>query len=204
MDAAHALIWEYSYGAVTVDAICERARVKKGSFYYFFASKSELASAAIEAWWVEREAVLKEIFDRATPPLDRLRGYLDFVVERQLQSYESTGHILGCPLHALAAEMCTQDEDLRSQLHAILKNLAAYFEQAISDAHALGQINGDPRDPKAQMLLAYYAGALVQARIANDPEALRFMPRDALQFIGARSGAFLSFATPQPELATLP
>ncbi len=51
MDAAHELIWNYSYGAVTIDAICERAKVKKGSFYYFFESKSVLAVAAISAWW---------------------------------------------------------------------------------------------------------------------------------------------------------
>ena len=35
-DAALALIWEESYGAVTIDDICNRAEVKKGSFYYFF------------------------------------------------------------------------------------------------------------------------------------------------------------------------
>ncbi|MEJ0000093.1 MAG: TetR/AcrR family transcriptional regulator [Verrucomicrobiota bacterium] len=39
MDAAHGLIWSYSSGAVTIEAICDRARVKKGSFYYFFDSK---------------------------------------------------------------------------------------------------------------------------------------------------------------------
>ena len=48
-DAAMDLIWENSYGATSVDAICERAGAKKGSFYYFFKSKSELAAAALEA-----------------------------------------------------------------------------------------------------------------------------------------------------------
>ena len=39
MDAAMDLIWENSYGTTSVDAICERAGAKKGSFYYFFKSK---------------------------------------------------------------------------------------------------------------------------------------------------------------------
>ena len=39
------LIWQNSYGAVTVDNICERAGVKKGSFYYFFPSKTDLVVA---------------------------------------------------------------------------------------------------------------------------------------------------------------
>ena len=48
-EAAMDLIWENSYGATSVDAICERAGAKKGSFYYFFKSKSELAAAALRA-----------------------------------------------------------------------------------------------------------------------------------------------------------
>ena len=48
MTAALDLMWEESYGAVTIDDICQRAEVKKGSFYYFFDSKSHLAVAALE------------------------------------------------------------------------------------------------------------------------------------------------------------
>src|SRR6266700_1154016 len=48
-DAALELMWENSYGTTSVDAICDRAGAKKGSFYYFFKSKSELTAAALEA-----------------------------------------------------------------------------------------------------------------------------------------------------------
>jgi len=53
LDATIELIWQHSYGAVTVDNICERAGVKKGSFYYFFPSKTDLVVAA----WVVRRGV---------------------------------------------------------------------------------------------------------------------------------------------------
>ena len=46
MTAARDLMWEESYGSVTIDDICARAGVKKGSFYYFFDSKAALAVAA--------------------------------------------------------------------------------------------------------------------------------------------------------------
>src|SRR5580658_6014991 len=45
------MIWESSYGSVSVEDICERAGVKKGSFYYAFKSKSDLAVAAFEYYW---------------------------------------------------------------------------------------------------------------------------------------------------------
>src|SRR5277367_4885387 len=97
MDAAHELIWGYSYGAVTIEAICERAGVKKGSFYYFFASKSDLAVAAINAWWDERRALVQEWFRPEIPGLERLRKYIDFVVAGQLEEYAQGGQMLGCP-----------------------------------------------------------------------------------------------------------
>ncbi len=36
LQVAFDLIWQQSYGSVSVDDICERAKVKKGSFYHFF------------------------------------------------------------------------------------------------------------------------------------------------------------------------
>lgn len=51
MQAAMDLIWTNSYGATSVDAICQKAGARKGSFYHFFASKSELAVKALEADW---------------------------------------------------------------------------------------------------------------------------------------------------------
>ena len=40
--AAHVL-HQRSYGSVGVDELCERAGVRKGSFYHFFESKRDLA-----------------------------------------------------------------------------------------------------------------------------------------------------------------
>src|SRR6476661_5534009 len=55
MGAIAELIWTGSYGTTTIDQICEKAGVKKGSFYYFFQSKCDLAAAALEIGWAERK-----------------------------------------------------------------------------------------------------------------------------------------------------
>ena len=77
MEAARTLIWENSYGSTSVDSICAQAGVQKGSFYHFFTSKSELATAALEADWQAKRAVLDEIFSSTRPPLERLTGYFE-------------------------------------------------------------------------------------------------------------------------------
>jgi len=186
MDAAHELIWGYSYGAVTIEAICERAGVKKGSFYYFFDSKSDLAVAAINAWWVERRALVEALVRPEIPPLERISRYIDYVAQHQIEAYEETGQVLGCPLFTLGSEICTQDERIRSLVQEILSYGAHYFEDAIRDAQVAGEAEGSNAALKARLLWGFYEGTLTRARIENNPELIRNLSADALELIGAR------------------
>ena len=153
MDAAYELIWEYSYGAVTIDAICERAGVKKGSFYYFFDSKSDLAVAAIDAWWIERKAA-----DRKDLRTRRCRRWIACGIisiwfpSASSVAFETSGQVLGCPLFTLGSEICTQDERIRARIHGIPDLDRANVQRAIADAQALGEVegNGMPRSRRAR------------------------------------------------------
>lgn len=186
MAAAHELIWGYSYGSVTIEAICERAGVKKGSFYYFFASKSELAIAAIEAWRDERVALIQSLRSPGTSALEALWKYFDFVSREQIEAFEENGQVLGCPLFTLGSEICTQDEGLRSLIHDILAYGARYFEETLREAAAAGEIAGSDIALRARLLWAFYEGTLTRARIENNPELVRHLSSDALELIGAR------------------
>jgi TetR/AcrR family transcriptional repressor of nem operon len=187
MDAAYKLIWEYSYGAVTIDAICERAEVKKGSFYYFFDSKSDLAAAAIDAWWVERKKLVDEMFQPEVVPLERIRKYLDFISRRQLEIYEVSGQVLGCPLFTLGSEICTQDEKIRSRVYGLLAYLTGCFETALRDAMAQGEVKEGNPAVRARALFNYYEGVLTHARIENNPEPIRTLTSDAMSLLEARA-----------------
>src|SRR5216684_3568004 len=78
MGAVRELIWTGSYGSTTIDQICEAAGVKKGSFYYFFDSKADLAEAGLGAEWELRRPELDAIFSPTVPPLERLRKYCEY------------------------------------------------------------------------------------------------------------------------------
>src|SRR5436190_12912575 len=112
-NAALDLIWESSYGTTSVDAICERAGAKKGSFYYFFKSKSELAVAALQADWAKKKVQMDAIFSPTVPPLERLERYFDFLYNFLGQRQQKCGNVLGCPLLSLGSEVSTQDRALR-------------------------------------------------------------------------------------------
>src|SRR6266446_6172810 len=49
------LIWDNTYVSVSVNQICQRANVHKGSFYHFFRTKADLAIAAYEMLWQEAQ-----------------------------------------------------------------------------------------------------------------------------------------------------
>jgi TetR/AcrR family transcriptional repressor of nem operon len=185
-DAAMDLIWENSYGTTSVDAICEKAGAKKGSFYYFFKSKSELAAAALEADWKKRKTDMDSIFSPSVPPLERLERYFDFVHDCLAELQKKCGSVLGCPLFTLGSEVSTQDEPLRDKVEEILNRKIKYFESAIRDAHAQGLIVAPDAKAKAKGLFACYQGTLTQARIQNSVEPLREFKEYALDFLGAK------------------
>ncbi len=185
-DAAHDLIWENSYGTTSVDAICERAGAKKGSFYYFFKSKSELAAAALDAEWKKRKADMDAIFSPTIPPLERFERYFDYVHDRLAERQKTCGSILGCPLLSVGSEVSTQDRVVRDTVDRILDRKINYFISAIRDAHAQGLIEAPDCEAKARALFACYHGTLAQARIQNDLELLRDFKQVAMDVLGVK------------------
>jgi TetR/AcrR family transcriptional repressor of nem operon len=187
MQAAMDLIWTNSYGATSVDAICHKAGARKGSFYHFFASKSELAVKALEADWQRKKARMDEIFSPAVPALERLRSYFQHVCDGQRKVHGDCGSVLGCPYCTLGCEVGTQDRAIREQVRKILHRNQRYFESAIRDADAEGLISARNAKVKAQMLIAYFQGCLVQARIENDVQRLRGLAAGAMELLGAQT-----------------
>ena len=184
MQAINQLIWGGSYGSTTIDDICKKAGVKKGSFYYFFESKADLAAAAIDSDWQERRRELDTIFSPVVPPLERFQRLAEFMYRSQKSVRDMFGRVLGCPLFALGAEVSTQEKRLQKKIEEMLGYKRMYLESAIRDAHAAGLISCPDAEQKARVLYTFYQGLLTEARIRNDLEVLRDAGRGALQILG--------------------
>ena len=189
MDAALDLIWEESYGAVTIDDICNKAEVKKGSFYYFFKSKAELAVAALERLWNEEsKPKMDSLFSSSVEPLARLTNYMRFIHEAQSEIRAKHGRVLGCPVVSVGSETCACAEAsaVGDKMREMFSRKRRYYESALRDALAEGSI--EPCDPaeKALALTGLIEGTLTQARILNDLTVLKNLPDLALRVIGAK------------------
>jgi TetR/AcrR family transcriptional repressor of nem operon len=185
LQTAHELIWLQSYGSVGVDQICEQSRVKKGSFYHFFRSKSELTVAAYEFRWEQIRLVMDRIFTVDIPPLERFEAYFAHIRRNQTEHFEKNGHVLGCPFSSLGSELSTQDEAIRLMAQQISERKCDYLESTLRDAMEVGEIA--EQDPKllAQELHFYIVGLIQEAKISNDLGVLNRMESGAFRIIGA-------------------
>jgi TetR/AcrR family transcriptional repressor of nem operon len=187
MEAIGELIWVGSYGSTSIDDICVKAGVKKGSFYYFFESKADLAIAAIDAEWQVRRGELDRIFSPTVPPLDRFKKLAAYMNRSQEEVYNRFHCVLGCPLFALGAEVSTHEEGLQRKIQEVLDCKRKYFESAIRDAHAEGTIHAPDPAAKARLLFTYYQGLLTEARIRNSLNVLNDAARGTFELLGAKN-----------------
>jgi TetR/AcrR family transcriptional repressor of nem operon len=187
MDAVLELIWTGSYGSTTIDHICEKAGVKKGSFYHFFDSKAVLAVAALETSWQATRVELDNMFSATVPPLVRLQKYCDFGYDFQSKMADKYGHVLGCPLFSIGSEICTLEDELQKKIRSILDYKHKYIESAIRDAAANGEIEAPDPAAAARMVMAFYEGLLTQARIQNDVNILREMAPGIFSMLGVKN-----------------
>jgi len=188
MNAALDLIWAESYGAVTIDDICKRADVKKGSFYYFFKSKSDLAVAALEKMWRDDwKPRLDTLFSPSLDPLTRITGYLESLHPKAVETFKKTGRVLGCPACSVGSETTTQEIEVNAKAREVIARKRKYYESAIRDAMADGSIEPGDVAQKVQAFACLLEGTVSQARIMNDPDVMKTLPASALDLLRART-----------------
>lgn len=181
IETATDLIWQSSYGSVSVDDICKAAGVRKGSFYHFFPSKVDLALAALEEHFRQNRVVLDTVFSASVPPLTRFENMADFVLEIQEQALEKYGRVCGCPFASIGCEMAGQDETIRQKTDDIFTMQLRYCENALRDATAQGVIreNTDVNAMSVE-ICSYVMGQMMMARIQNSLEAIRRDLKDGM------------------------
>lgn len=174
VETAVDLIWQSSYGAVSVDDICHAAGVNKGSFYHFFPSKAALAAAAMDDHFSTKRPALDAAFSPDAPPLERFANLAAMIIASQEEAFEKYGHVCGCPFAALGSEIAGLDETIRAKSDEIFAVYRRYCEDALRDAAAQNAIPDDADTAMlAEEISSYITGQMTMARIQNSLESLR-------------------------------
>ncbi len=186
LEAAVNMIWESSYGSVSVDDICSKAGVNKGSFYYAFKSKSDLAVAAFERYWETKRPIMDAAFSAQIPPLQRLDQICDAILADQRAKYESFGKMLGCPFCSIGSELSTQDENIRLKAEQIGQRMLKYWESLVRDLAAEGLIECRDHAELAQEVYSYLTGAMMQAKIDNSFKPIERVKHGLFRLLGIK------------------
>lgn len=190
IDAIIDLMWERSYGMVTIDQICQQAGVKKGSFYYFYKSKTELTLDALDFYWESKiREVLDSLFSPSKNGVQRLMDHADFKYDWAKEMKRKEGKILSCCVFTVGQEMCNVDQELRDKVNDFLARHQRYFTGAVRDAASEGLIETDDVEGLAACLYSCYEGMFARARIANDPEIMRGLKDSYLRILGVNAPA---------------
>ena len=186
LETAIELIAESSYGSVSVDDICAKAGVNKGSFYYAFKSKSDLAVAAYERHWEAKRPMLDHAFSPQIPPLQRLDMVCQGIIDDQKQKFATYGKMLGCPFCSIGSELSTQDENIRCKAEQITARMMKYWESLVRDLATEGLIQSNDFAETAGEVGMYVIGVLTQAKIENSVKHVERLKHGVVRLLGVK------------------
>ncbi len=156
------------FTATTVDEICETAGLTKGSFFHYFESKEDLARMALDRFVAAKaEGYQQAPFAKKRDPLQRVYGYVDFVI----QMSKAPETLQGCLLGNFAQELSDTHPKIRTQCANHFAQWSAMFKRDLDEAKAqyAPQASFDTQS-LAEHFIAVLEGALILAKAKQERE----------------------------------
>ena len=172
MDAAEALILEQGFSATSVDGIVAGAKVTKGTFFYHFKTKADLAYALVERFaqmdlgHLDRNMARAEQLSR-----DPLQQVLIFVGLFREGMAELTEPYPGC----LFASYCYEAELFDERTHAVIAEAMNRWRDRLGGKLSEIMAQRSPRLPAtadglADMITVIFEGAFILSKTMKDPK----------------------------------
>ncbi len=155
--------------ATSIDEIIKEAEINKGTFFYHFPSKKNLAVAMIEKFSTMERQILEENLAKANKlskdPLQQLLIFIGLIQELHAQLKEGQ---IGC----LFASYCYENQLVDENIKAMANDTFDEWQMKLSEKIQEIMKRYPPRltinpDELADMFLVTLEGAYVLARIKN-------------------------------------
>lgn len=166
MDAAEELMAVKGFAATSVEEICRKAKLTKGSFFHYFQCKEDLGKELLKRFSLACQYKMKEMVLKETDPLERVYGYLEFAVSMAEQFSSGKGCLVGnfaqqmSDTHPQIRLLCAQafDEWIKifkadldsakktcaSRIKLDTQGLAEYFVAVLEGSQILAKTRQDP------------------------------------------------------------
>ena len=171
IECAAELFWKNGYSATGISEILKQTGLPKGSFYFYFKSKDDLATAVTEYY----QKILLEQFQSSSQGNDWesfIEEIFDYLFGR------ATGQTFaGCPYAVMGMETALSNPTLASVFMEGLKKFEQIFQKVLL-------YSGLPQDHAAifsRRMLSNYQGYLLLGRISGDISYLKNAKKNMIE-----------------------
>ena len=171
IECAAELFWKNGYSATGISEILKQTDLPKGSFYFYFKSKDDLATAVTEYY----QKILLEQFQNSSQKNNWksfIEEIFDFLSER------ANGHTFaGCPYAVMGMETALSKPALACVFMEGLKKIEQIFQEVLLYSGL------PPEHAKilSQRMLSIYQGYLLLERISNNTSFLKNARKNMLE-----------------------
>lgn len=172
MDVAQQMVLDVGLSGTSIERIIEGADVTKGTFFYHFKTKHDLAAALIERYADEDEHHYFEAMEKAEQlahdPLQQLLIFIGLFIEKTEQLEEP---FPGC----LYASYCYQSGVISSQVIAKVERMMRFWREQLSRKIEAIVAEYPPNIPiehhqVADHVLTTFEGAFILAKSMKEPK----------------------------------
>lgn len=172
MDVAQQMVLDVGLAGTSVEKVIEGAGVTKGTFFYHFKTKHDLAAAMIERYADQDEHHFTDAMSKAEQlardPLQQLLIFVGLFIEMAEQLEEP---FPGC----LYASYCYQSGAISAQSMAQVERMMFFWRERLTDKVDTVAGKYPPRIPVehhqvADHLLTTFEGAFILAKVMKQPK----------------------------------
>lgn len=198
LDAAQQAVLERGFAATSVDTIQEAAGISRGTFFYHFKTKDDLARTLIERYADADRQLIDDFMSRAeTLSRDPLQQVLLFISLHEDLFKDMDGVLPGCLFASYSYEAGLFD----ARTHDLIEGSITYWREVLGGkireamtAHP-PTVDVDP-DSVAELIYGILQGAFVLSRVRDDSsmmvEHIRHARRHVELLFGVVDGPVLS------------
>ena len=171
IECAAELFWKNGYSATGISEILKQTGLPKGSFYFYFKSKDDLASAVTEYY----QKILLEQFQSSSQRND-WESFIEEIFD-YLSVRTSGQTFAGCPYAVMGMETALSKPAVASVFMEGLKKFEQIFQKALL-------YSGLPQDHAAilsRRMLSIYQGYLLLGRINGDLSYLKNAEKNMIE-----------------------
>ena len=171
IECAAELFWKNGYSATGISEILKQTDLPKGSFYFYFKSKDDLATAVTEYY----QKILLEQF-RSSSQRNDWESFIEEIFDYLFG--RATGQTFaGCPYAVMGMETALSKPAVASVFMEGLKK----FEQIFQEVLLYSGLSPDHAKILSQRMLSIYQGYLLLERISNNTSFLKNARKNMLE-----------------------